>query len=344
MNQTVSMLLTLKGSTGNVVNWQSSADAVNWSSFVPTNTSKTYGVNGLTATAWYRTIVKSGVCPTDTSAIATVRYVNVPFPAATHDPPNANICYGDSIKLNANITIGTSYTWSPTITLWGRGNGIVNTLPQALQVTAKPLATTNYVLSVLNAGCPNALNDTFHIVVASPIFVSAGNDTSVVVGQVLQLNATSSDPAANIFTWTPATGLSATNIHNPRATLRAENAASVTYIVKAANLAGCYGTDNIKVKVFLTEPDIFVPNAFSPNGDGRNDVIRPIPVGIVQLTAFRVYNRWGQLVFSTTEINKGWDGNLAGKPQASGTFVYVAQGIDFNGKVLSKKGTVILVR
>jgi len=98
------------------------------------------------------------------------------------------------------------------------------------------------------------------------------------------------------------------------------------------------------VKVFKTEPRVFVPTAFTPNGDGLNDQFRPIAVGISKIEYFRVFNRWGELVFSTTVNGKGWDGNIAGKPQGSGTFVWVVRGIDYKGKHFFAKGTVTLIR
>ncbi len=111
--QTAGSLLTLVGNTGSVMNWQSSANVSQWNGFVPAYTGAAYAVGGLTATTYYRAIVKSGVCEADTSALATVKYVNVPFPAATYDPAQATICYGDSLRLNATITVGTSYSWRP---------------------------------------------------------------------------------------------------------------------------------------------------------------------------------------------------------------------------------------
>lgn len=344
IGQTAGSLLTLSGNTGNVVNWQSSANGSLWNSFAPTYTQPSYAVSGLAATVYFRTIVKSGVCEPDTSDVATIGYVNVPFPAATYDPAQANICYGDSLQLNATITIGTSYSWRPLATLRNPGNGSIPSLPYSMQALAKPLSSTNYVLTVLNAGCPNPLNDTFRIGVAAPIIVSAGNDTSVVLGQSLQLNATVNDATANVFTWSPPTGLNSIHIANPVAVLWGETAQSLEYTVKAARPDGCYGTDAIKVKVYRTAPDIFVPNAFSPNNDRRNDVIYPVCVGITRLDFFRIYNRWGQLIFSTSTINKGWDGTLGGVKQSSGTFVYVVQGVDITGKVIAKRGTLELVR
>lgn len=344
INQPAGSLLSLSGHTGGVMNWQASPDGNSWTGFAPAYTQSSYAASGLSTTAYYRAIVKSGVCEADTSAVAAISFVNVPFPAATHAPAQAAICYGDSVQLNSTITIGTSYSWRPLSTLRNTGNGGIPSLPHTVQAIAKPSVTTNYVLSVMNAGCPNALNDTFRIQVAAPVIVSAGNDTAVVAGQSVQLKATVNDVVANIFTWSPATGLNNTTISNPVALLWGETAQSMEYVVKAARPDGCYGTDTIKVKLFRTAPDIFMPNAFSPNNDGRNDVIHPVCVGIERLDYFRVYNRWGQLIFSTNVINKGWDGTLAGKPQSSGTFVYMVQGVDITGKVITKRGTLELIR
>lgn len=344
LGQSTNSLLSLSGNTGNVVNWQQSNDATNWSNVVPANTNSFYNVNSIFTTTYYRTIVKSGVCPADTSAIATINFFNTPYPDASINPPNASICYGTSVPINATINIGTSYTWSPAGTLQNQGPGSVSTIPYNINATAYPPGTTNYILTVTNAGCPNAFMDTFHVAVSPRIIVFAGNDTSIVAGQLLQLNATANTPTANLFNWTPGTGLNFTNISNPVANLGQEVGDYIIYIVRATDSVGCYAEDDIKVTIFKTGPDIFVPSAFTPNGDGKNDIIKPICVGISQLNYFRIYNRWGQLVFSTSQMGKGWDGTIGGSLQATGNFVYMAQGIDYTGKVIFKKGNVVLIR
>jgi gliding motility-associated-like protein len=98
------------------------------------------------------------------------------------------------------------------------------------------------------------------------------------------------------------------------------------------------------VTIFKTGPEIFVPKAFTPNGDGLNDIIRPICVGIKQLNYFRVFNRWGQMVYHTSEFGKGWDGTIHGVPQGVANFVYLAQGIDYLGNTIFRKGNVVLIR
>jgi len=275
---------------------------------------------------------------------ATIRFYNVQAPAADIAPDSSSICYGKSAVLNATITTGTNYAWSSNVPLTPGGSGTVPSLPYTLTETASPRTTANVVLTVNNAGCPNALKDTFHIYVYNPIIVHAGNDTAVVVNQPLQLNATVNDPNANSWNWTPATGLNFTNINDPVAIYSMNAPASITYVVTAQTLAGCLGADTITVKIFKTGADIFMPSGFTPNADGRNDVIRPILVGIKQLNFFRVYNRWGQMVFSTSEASKGWDGTLGGNKQSTDNFVYMVQAVDYTGKVIVKRGNFVLVR
>jgi len=284
------------------------------------------------------------VCPLDTSNVAATYFFNAKMPAATIDPDSAIICYGKSAVLNTTITAGTSYAWSNTAILTGTGNGVITSLPYTMAASATPLVTTDVVLSVYNAGCPNTFRDTFHIEVTRLIIVNAGNDTSVVVNQPLQLTATVNNSDANIFRWMPATGLNYDNIYNPVATYNANTPEYITYVVRASTAAGCSGYDTVTVRVFKTGADIFVPSAFTPNGDGHNDVIRPVLVGIGQLKFFRIYNRWGQLVFNTSQVGKGWDGNIGGNKQSTENFVYMVQGIDYNGNVVNKKGNIVLIR
>ena len=87
-----------------------------------------------------------------------------------------------------------------------------------------------------------------------------------------------------------------------------------------------------------------LPTAFTPNADGKNDVLKVFPIGIKSFTFFAIYNRYGEMIFKTNDYTQGWDGTYRGMPQDAGTFVVVAQAIDYKGKVLSTKGTVILIR
>jgi gliding motility-associated-like protein len=345
IGQTINSNLKLSGNSGSVLNWQQSFDKVSWNSFSPVKNDSSYGVNGINSDQYYRVIVKSGICPADTSTVAMLHLLNAKFPAASIQPDSAFICYGQSTQLNATISTGTSYSWTPSSSLVNQGNGTVSTVPYNIRATASPNTTTTYVLKVYNAGCPTALTDTFFLRVAPRIYVNAGHDTIIVANQVLQLDATVNDPAANRFTWSPPTGLSSTIIPNPIATLNPSMVdESITYTVRATNSIGCYGEDAVTVRVFKTGPDIFVPNAFTPNGDGHNDIIRPVLVGIRQLNFFRIYNRWGQLVFQTNESERGWDGKIGGQVQSTNNYVYFVQAIDYTGRTITRKGNIALIR
>jgi gliding motility-associated-like protein len=158
-------------------------------------------------------------------------------------------------------------------------------------------------------------------------------------GAQFQLTATS---AGTDYTWTPATGLNNPLIANPTVTAPAVGT-EVVYHVIATTAAGCRGDGYATVRVYAG-PEVYVPNAFTPNQDGRNDLFMPFPVGIKKLDYFRVFNRWGQLLFSTGSLHHGWDGRLGGTEQASGIYVWMLQAVTAEGKTISKRGTVMLVR
>lgn len=247
------------------------------------------------------------------------------------DPPVAyagedtTICYGEQVTLHA--TGGSSYQWAPTTTL---------SAPRNANTIARPTDTTQYVVTVTDVlGCPKPVLDSVVINVVPPVPAFAGNDTIAILNQPFQLNAS----GGINYVWTPVEGLDNPNIYNPTTTINRD----ITYTVTVYTAEGCSGRDNIRVR-FIVGPDIYVPTGFSPNGDGQNDVFRPLPVGIVQMDFFRVYDRWGKLMFSTTQYMKGWDGYLNGSPAAVGSYVWVVQGKNIDNETVLRKGTVTLVR
>jgi gliding motility-associated-like protein len=97
------------------------------------------------------------------------------------------------------------------------------------------------------------------------------------------------------------------------------------------------------VRIFK-EKEIYVPKGFSPNGDGNNDKIFPRLVGVRTLTYFKVYNRWGQLLYQTSNINEGWDGTFRGTKQPIETYVWIAEGVDIDNNSIKRTGTFLLLR
>ena len=349
LNQTSNSILKLADNTGSVVNWQSSLNGgLTWSAFNPVKTDSSYVINGsiVTASVQFRVIVQSGVCPADTSAAAAITYFNIPFPQATINPTDTTICFGTKAQLNATVSIGTSYTWIHSQPLSGTGSGNIASVPASITATAAPAATGKYILSLRNAGCPNALLDTFTVRVLPKINVFAGNDTSIVEGQPL-LFQSAADSSVVSYLWSPTTGLNDPTLLQPTATITdamLNGVYYVTYTLTVKNAIGCAASDDIVVRIFKTGPSIFVPNAFTPNNDGLNDILRPILAGFKQLDYFRVYNRFGQLIYQTQRPGDGWDGTFKGMPQDSNTFVYAVEAVDYKGVVVQQKGTFILIR
>jgi gliding motility-associated-like protein len=114
------------------------------------------------------------------------------------------------------------------------------------------------------------------------------------------------------------------------------------YVVSAETPPGCVSTDTIKITVFR-DIDIYVPTIFTPNGDGVNDRLRVIPVGMT-LQFFRIYDRWGRLIYQTVDYKDGWDGLLQSRPVPAGTYVWQVQAVTRTGQIIQRHGTLQLVR
>ena len=141
------------------------------------------------------------------------------------------------------------------------------------------------------------------------------------------------------YLWMPSTGLNNGAIQNPVFNASIEQ----LYRVRLTSPGGCITMDTVKVSVYDSS-DIFVPKAFTPNKDGKNDLLQPFLVNITTLKFFRVYNRWGQLMFQTSDSRQGWDGMYNYKPQPLETYTWIAEGIDGNGTTIFRKGQTVLIR
>ncbi len=256
----------------------------------------------------------------------TIRVRPIPYPTVI--APDVSVCSGRSTQLNASG--GTIYTWSPRTYL--SNTSIPN--PQVINPTSSVL----YTLTVRDIlGCPKPVQKIVKLNVVK-INANAGpRDTSVVLGQPLQLFASGGAD----YLWLPDNRwLSSTVVPNPIALPQS----NIEYIVQVSDVNGCFAFDSIRVRLFTVKPGLYVPNAFTPNGDNNNDFFRPIALGIKSLDLFQVYNRWGQMVYSSTDLVRGWDGTFGGRPQDPATFVWIAEATDYTGKRIKLKGTVVLIR
>jgi gliding motility-associated-like protein len=279
-----------------------------------TNNTTTYQVTGII-----------GGC-SETKQI-TVR--TVPYPIARVSP-DTTICFNNSAQLRGNSN-GSSFVWRPSQYLNN---------PSSLSPVTRPPVTQQYILAVFDTrGCPKPGLDTVVITVLPEVVAVAGPDTTVVIGQDLQLNAN----GGVTYSWSPSTGLSSTTLPNPVARyLTPTN--QIRYQLIARDAANCADTAYMNVRVFQTVPSVFIPTAFTPNGDGKNDVLRLTMAGIKELKHFRVFNRWGQLVYETKKVGDTWDGKVNGRFQSIPVFVWTVSAIDFLNQPYFAKGLITLIR
>jgi len=139
--------------------------------------------------------------------------------------------------------------------------------------------------------------------------------------------------------WNPAVQLSDPGIYHPVF----KGITDREYTITLKTEGGCLTVDTLLVLV-APKADIQVPTAFTPNGDGLNDFLKPILIGINELRYFRIYNRWGVPVYHSTESKRGWDGNYKGNQQSTQSYVWMTEGISIIGEIIRKKGTVVLIR
>ncbi|WP_276479871.1 PKD domain-containing protein [Paraflavitalea pollutisoli] len=262
---------------------------------------------------------------------ATIR---VDHKVALQHSDNAIICRGQRTRLTASGNTNR-FAWLPVIGL---------DAPQSPVTWASPHQTTDYqvVAYSLNT-CPNDTGR-INVLVGDIPTVDQGPDLSVDAGRPVVLNPiTSSDVIS--YQWQPATGLNCITCSTPQFIADKD----VAYRVSVRTQYNCESSDEIRITVTCGKGAVYIPNAFTPNGDGTNDIFFIKGYGIQQVNSLRIYNRWGQSVFSRENFlpndrNAGWDGKVNGQVPESGAYVYIAEVICAEGKPLPLKGTVMLIK
>jgi gliding motility-associated-like protein len=221
---------------------------------------------------------------------------------------------------------------------WSPATGIHN--DSSLTTYATPDTTTTYYLHescpTCNVSCLQDLTDSVTIYVAPPIINTAGADIIIFTGNSVILGSPAQ--AGVTYQWQPATGLNNPNIAQPLAS----PVTTTTYTVTATNSGGCAGTDTVTVFVDAECGEIFIPNAFSPNKDGQNE-LECVYGKCIKSLEFIIYDRWGEKVFETTNPKECWDGTYKGKPLNTSVFVYYMKATLINGKEITKQGNISLI-
>lgn len=242
-------------------------------------------------------------------------------------------CKNDTVIFSNNSTNATGY-------LWDFGDGSHDTVANPVHYYPPVSTNTNVTVTLhdINPNCPNDLDEKTFTLTPAQHFSLINVTSSQIIPYTtsIKLNA----EGADTYSWSPNDGtLSDIYINDPIASPLHD----ITYIV-TGQLGVC--TDTVSVHIIVEfEDDAFLPTAFTPNADGKNDIARIINLKYNKLISFRIFNRWGQEIFHTTDANDGWNGTFNGEKQDIGTYMYEFSTVHPDGKGLHLyKGNITLIR
>jgi gliding motility-associated-like protein len=273
--------------------------------------------------------------PTTTSNVVAMNVTIEVIPEVTIATNTLATCEGATVTFTA-----TNQSNSPNPTYQWQVNG-TNTGTNSTSFTTAPLTTTSTVQCIMTtphctAGTTKDYSDLITITVDPiPVITFNPQEFEIEAGQQARLNAHIAG-TTSFYEWTPANALQNPSSLTPLTTPLSR---TTTYQLKAFN-GSCQATKEITVKVIK---HLFMPNSFTPNGDGTNDLFRIPPGTTITLKEFSVFDRWGNSIFTTSDPDTGWNGRYKSKLAPSGTYAYIITGKGPKGDV-TIKGTVILLR
>jgi gliding motility-associated-like protein len=262
----------------------------------------------------------------------------VPAPSIQITASPGAVCEGDPVTYQAiagNAGDMPSYQWLVNGNPVGDGLAeYVNSHPaNGDQVSCRMIPS--------ETECPLSLgivsNILSQMVYPLPVIQFDPPSDSITAGQQVRIHATLSGATIQSYEWSPAGSLADPSSLTP---LTLPLQVTTVFQLQAIGMGGCQASKNIIVKVL---GKFNMPSAFTPNGDGKNDVFRVPPRTLFTLRELAVYDRWGARVFSTTDIGQGWDGTYSGHPSPAGVYVYTISGAE-GGKAVLLTGTVLLIR
>ena len=310
---------------GNVILSSNAADGNQWytnGNEINGATNQTYTAN---AAGSYTVITTVNNCPSNASNSVTVTISpNSPTPAIAANGP-LTFCANGNVVLSSNAASGNQ--WYISGYPIAQANGTTYTAVSAGVYT---------VIATDPNSCPSAASDGVSItILPSPhgIRYDAIN-TAANTATILQARDFGED-----YSWIPSTGLTDATTATPTFNYTE----TTDYLIHITTSAGCFTDDTVLVNVYDVK-GILVPTAFTPNGDGLNDVLKPFTIDIKQLNYFRIFNKWGQLIFESNNTAIGWDGTYQGTAQPTGNYIWIGQGVDNNGHLVNQHGQVLLIR
>ncbi|MCW3122060.1 MAG: hypothetical protein JWQ38_1552, partial [Flavipsychrobacter sp.] len=262
--------------------------------------------------------------------IDTVK-VSIITKTVSHATGDAEVCRGVVVSLLDSG--GTSYVWTPAI-------GLNN--PNIANPLATPSSTQRYtVIAYLGSCIPDT--EVVWVTVHQLPTVNAGEDQRLLEGSIAQLDATGT--LIEKFSWVHDETLTCDSCLSTTATM----SLTTTYTINVASDFGCKASDTVTIHIYCDNSQLFLPNTFTPNGDGQNDLFYPRGIGVSIVKSFRIYNRWGQLLFERSniklnDVSNAWDGSYGGVAPRPDVYVYVLDALCATGEPLNIKGDVTIIR
>ncbi|MCC6253106.1 MAG: gliding motility-associated C-terminal domain-containing protein [Bacteroidia bacterium] len=331
--QNVTFNATITGGGGSPqIQWMVNGNAVAGAD------SNTFSTTGL-ANSDIVTVVVTSNSPcanpnTATSNSLTIAVIPTGTPSIIIEADRTVICVGQHIILNATTTFGGS---SPTYNWSVDGNNFTTTTPS---FTASGLTANSTITCTLNsnyacATSNSAVSNTINIQVNPTPTVSVSDDATIQEGSSVNITAVATENMN--YLWSPSEGLSCSDCLLPVATPKETTVYNISVTDPAS---GCSAVDSVKITV-IKNFDIWIPTAFSPNGDGKNDILFVRGNNIKAFT-LKIYDRWGTKLFETSDVAKGWDGEYNNRKVNTGIFVYVIDYTLNDGTSQTLKGNLTL--
>jgi len=275
------------------------------------------------------TSTQSGCVAKDTMSITVFQPIKISV------SPDQAICEGQSVNLQATGS-AVSYVWSPAAGL------SKSSIPNPI---AAPRVTTTY--QVVGFDGHTCFTDTgfIHVTVHPNPAIDLGPDVVQSTGSTHTFSPTIKSDSIRSWQWSPPDDLSCTDCSSPVATIKK----NMTYRAEVKDKFGCVAIDSVHIRTFCEGSQVFIPNAFTPDGDGLNDVLLVRGKGIAMVRSFRIFSRWGELVFERKNFPPndpafGWDGKIKGVTGAAEVYVYIAEVICENNRINTYKGNTTLLK
>ena len=319
------------GTGGSVVLTASGGDSYAWVKGSTPITTTTGSQLTVTTTGVYTATVTNTTTGCSAAASNKITVTQLFAPKAGFS--SAGYCVNQPVVFTNQSVVATS---GPVTYVWSDNNAHSSTGANA-SFTYASIASYSVKLKVIPTACPAIADSSIKVLtIEAP-------QSGIRYGLI---DAIQNDPTTKLqargfgasYVWTPATGIADPTQSSTTITVQKEQ----DYKVQITAASGCVTVDSILVRVF--DNSVYVPTVFSANGDGQNDKLYVSVVGVTLLKSYRIYNRWGKLVFETNNIGTGWDGKVNGVLQPLDTYVWVVEATDKFGNIISKQGNVTLLR